>query len=133
MADTPRSQSYLTGTAYRDGQTAGSITPQTMRDLIVTIVPTVQTATSGSSVAMTATMLLINKASGSATAVTLPAAPVTVTQTYTIKDQRGDASTNNITITDPNGALIDGQSSVIINVSRQSLSLVWDGSTWSLV
>lgn len=36
---TPRTQSYLLTTEFQDGQSAGSVTPQRMRDLIVSTVP----------------------------------------------------------------------------------------------
>lgn len=132
MVDTPRSVTYLTGTAFRDGQSVGSITPQALRDFIVTVVPAGQTLTSGASVAMTATLLLVNKTSGSATAVTLPSSPVTFTQTYTVKDQKGDAGTNNITVT-PSSGLIDGQSSFVMNVNYEAVSFVFDGANWSVI
>lgn len=132
MTDTPRSQAYLLGSEFQDGRPQGSITAQNVRDLIITVVPTGAVMTSGSSVLMTTTVLLINKTSGSATAVTLPALPIAYTQTYTIKDQKGDASANNITVA-PFSGLIDGAASYVMNVSRQAASFIFDGTNWSLV
>jgi hypothetical protein len=37
MVDTPRTSAYLTGTAFPDGQAAGSIVPQRMRDFAVSV------------------------------------------------------------------------------------------------
>ena len=39
MADTKRTSADLLANLFQDGQAAGSITPQDMRDLIVTMVP----------------------------------------------------------------------------------------------
>jgi hypothetical protein len=129
---TPRTQSYLLTTEFQDGRAAGSITPQDMRDFIVTAVPTGMTITNGSSITMTTTILRINKGSGSATSVTLPVAPIVDTQTYIIKDQKGDAATNNITIA-PSSGQIDGSASYVMNVNKQSVSLVFDGTNWSII
>jgi|SRR5579859_4279526 len=130
MVDTPRTQAALL-TSSADN-TTGNWTNQNERDFIVTVVPTGATMTSGSSLTMTTTILLINKTSGSATAITLPASPISFTQTYVIKDQKGDAATNNITLT-PSSGLIDGQASFVMNINSQSASLIFDGTNWSLV
>lgn len=131
MADTPRTAAFLLASEFQTGQ-SGTITSQSMRDFIVTVVPTGATLASGASVTMSTAVLLVNKATGSATAVTLPPAPVVFTQTYIIKDQKGDAATNNITVT-PSSGLIDGASSFVMNINRMSISLIFDGTNWSLV
>lgn len=131
MADTPRTQSQLLTADFQDGQT-GTISAQKVRNFVVTVVPTGATMTSGSSITMTTTILRINKTSGSATAVTLPASPITDTQLYIVKDQKGDAATNNITLT-PSSGQIDGSSSFVMNVNKQSVSLNFDGTNWSVV
>jgi hypothetical protein len=41
VTDTPRTAAYLTGTSFVDGQTVGSITPQRVRDFIVTVAPNI--------------------------------------------------------------------------------------------
>lgn len=130
MTDTPRSQAVLI-TAAADN-TTGNYTNQNQRDFIVTVVPTGTTLTSGSSVTMTTTVLLVNKTSGSPTTVTLPASPIVFTQTYIVKDQKGDAATNNITLV-PSSGLIEGASSFVMNVNRMSVSLIFDGTNWNVV
>lgn len=130
MVDTPRTQAALI-TASADN-TTGNYTNQNVRDFIVTVVPTGATFTSGASVTMSTTSLVINKASGSATAVTLPVAPVTWTQTYRIKDGKGDAATNNITVT-PSSGTIDNQASVVMSINGMSLDFAFDGTNWWLV
>lgn len=61
--------------------------------------------------------VLLNKTVGEATTVTLPNAATVVAQGYnygpkTIKDLKGDAQTNNITIVVDGGGTIDGQASL---------------------
>lgn len=90
-----------------------------------------QIVTSGSALTMAGTLMLVNKTVGSATAVTLSpgSLPWVI---YAIKDKKGDAATNNITVSPPSG-LIDGSSSFLINVNFMSVSFVFDGSNWSVV
>lgn len=72
--------------------------------------------------------IIVNKAVGAATAVNLPAnaAPG---QTFIIKDGKGDAAANNITITPPSG-LIDGGASYVIATNKASVMLQFDGVNW---
>lgn len=89
---------------------------------------------SGSSYAISATtdqVLIVNKASGSATALTLPASP-TVGMMYRIKDGKGDAGTNNITIT-PSSGTIDGSANLVINGNYTSVDLVYNGTEWNIL
>lgn len=72
----------------------------------------------------------INKTSGAATTVNLPATPPTGV-TYLIKDCKGDAATNNITIT-PAAGNIDGSSTYVLSNNYASVALVYNGSAWSL-
>lgn len=65
--------------------------------------------------------------------------PVTITvpigilgTVYVIKDCSGDANTNNITIQGTGGQLVDG-STAIINTPYGSLSLIFNGTEWSIV
>lgn len=129
---TPRTQSFLLNSEFQDGQLPNSISPQDLRDFIVTVVPTGQVLTSGSSITMTTTYLGVNKTSGSPTTVTLPSFIPPFTQAATVKDMKGDASVNNITIVPPSG-LIDGQSSFVISTNFGAPSFMPDGVNWSLV
>ena len=59
----------------------------------------------------------INKTTGSATTVQLPAAAARNGLPCIVKDMKGDANTNNITV-EPNGSdTIDGASADVINVN----------------
>ena len=94
------------------------------------VVPT-RTLTSGASTPLSATTdyyLCVNKTTGSATAVTLPASPA-VGLTYRIKDCKGDAASNPITIS--GSVNIDGSASYVLNFAYQSVGLVYNGATWS--
>lgn len=95
-------------------------------------VPTrVVTAAGAVTVSATADYFVcINKTSGAATTVNLPATPPTGV-TYLIKDCKGDAATNNITIT-PAAGNIDGSSTYVLSNNYASVALVYNGSAWSL-
>jgi hypothetical protein len=49
-----------------------------------------------------------------------------------IKDGNGNAAVHNITI-QGNGKLIDGESSLVINVNYSGVSLVYNGSQWNVI
>jgi hypothetical protein len=53
-------------------------------------------------------------------------------QSYIIKDNVGSAATNNITIT-PSGKNIDGAASATINTNYGSLTIVYNGTEWSII
>jgi hypothetical protein len=91
--------------------------------------------TSGASYAINATtdqIVIVNKSIGSATALSLPASPVTG-MVYRIKDGKGDAASHNITITAPSSGTIDGQSSLVINANYAAVDLVYNGTEWNIV
>lgn len=68
----------------------------------------------------------IKKTVGAATAVTGPPSPV-AWQVYTVKDAKGDAATNPITITPASGT-IDGQSTYVIQNNYDSVDFYSDGT-----
>ncbi len=49
-----------------------------------------------------------------------------------IADESGACSTNNITMIDEDGALIDGQPSYIYTVDYSALSFYWTGTFWKV-
>lgn len=81
--------------------------------------------------ATTDQIVIINKTVGSGTALTLPASPV-AGMVYRIKDGKGDAATNNITIT-PAAGTIDGGANLIINANYCAVDLVYNGTEWNIV
>lgn len=75
-------------------------------------------------------IVCINKTTGAATTVNLPSSPSTGDQ-YVIKDCKGDAATNNITVT-PAAGNIDGSSTYILSTARQSIGIFYDGTQWEV-
>ena len=75
--------------------------------------------------------IAVNKATGSATTITLLPLPYTG-QIQIIKDKKGDAATNNITV-NGNGKTIDGASIYAISTNRGSVTLMFDGAAWNIL
>jgi len=74
----------------------------------------------------------INKTVGAATQVTLPPSPA-VGEYVTVKDGKGDAATNNITVIGASSATIDGQSSYVIQANYGAVMLRWNGTEWKVL
>lgn len=94
-----------------------------------------RTITSGASDTVLATDYLIawDKASGSASAESLFACASGIDgKVYVIKDEKGDAATNNITITPVSGT-IEGASNAVLNSNNASVTLQCDASTTNWV
>ena len=104
----------------------------TLQSQLGILVP-VRTVTSGSSVTMLATdgVVRIKKTTGSPTALTLEANPV-LGATHTVKDARGDAAVNPVTISPASGT-IDGASYFVLNTNRQAVTLQFGGDEWSVI
>lgn len=62
----------------------------------------------------------------------IPLASPTTGQKHIIKDSVGSAAANNITVT-PSGKNIDGAASSTINVNYGSITIVYNGSDWSII
>lgn len=82
-------------------------------------------------------IIYVNKTVGQATPVLLPRTPnanLLPNQSYScmIVDAKVDCGVNNITVTDPDGLLINGQPSVVMDTNGQSLSLSRFSSGWSI-
>lgn len=77
------------------------------------------------------TEVIIVGAISSSVTITLPSGP-TAGDTYTVKDQLGNAATNNI-IVSGNGNNIDGETSYTMNANYQSITVVFANGTWSII
>jgi hypothetical protein len=86
------------------------------------------TAAGAVTVAFTDYLVAINKTVGAATTVNLPAAPPAGT-TFRVKDGKGDANTNNITVV-PAAGTIDGAANIVINTAYGHATIGYDGTTW---
>lgn len=95
------------------------------------LVPTI--VTSGASYAMSRnqTLLIINKTVGSATGVTLPATPISG-HVVVVKDGKGDAASNNITIS-PAAGNIDGAGTNVISTNHGSVVFAYNGTQWNVI
>jgi hypothetical protein len=89
----------------------------------------VRVVTAAGNVTMLASdfLLVLNKTVGAATNVTLPTAPI-IGQNVIIKDGKGDALTNNITVL---GA-IDGGTSFVLTQAYQAIDLIYTGTVWAI-
>ena len=77
---------------------------------------TLVTAGSTYNMLTTDTLILVDKTIGSPTSIVVPlAGSMAFPFPVTIKDGKGDAATNNITLTFTGGQLVDGQSSLVID------------------
>jgi hypothetical protein len=84
-------------------------------------------------VAATDRYVVINKTSGAATQVTLPAAPTTG-RIITVKDGKGDAATNAITVkATQNIDNVLGATGIVLNLAFSSVDLIYNGTNWSVV
>ncbi len=93
----------------------------------------VRTVTAGASYASVANdgVIIVDKTVGSATAITLKANPI-VGDRQTVVDGKGDAGTNNITITAASGN-INGAASVVINADRETIEFIRGESEWKIL
>lgn len=90
----------------------------------------VVTAAGAVSVALSDYTVIVNKTVAAATTVNLSAASSGFE--YVIKDGKGDAATNNITIV-PASGLIDGAANKVINVNFGWARIITDGTNWFTV
>lgn len=81
--------------------------------------------------AVTDHIIVTNMASASAVTVNLPASP-TAGQELVIKDGKGDAATNNVTIT-PAAGNIDGAATLVLSTNYGRAKLIYNGTEWSQI
>lgn len=93
--------------------------------------PRVVTAAGAVTVTTADYIVVVNKTVGAATTVNLPGSPV-AGQTFIIKDGKGDAATNNITIT-PAAGNIDGSATYVVNTNYASVTVVYNGTEWNII
>ena len=74
---------------------------------------------------------MVNKTVGAATQVNLPASPATG-RVLIVKDGKGDAGSNNITVSG-NGKNIDGAASVTISSNYGVSRVVYNGTQYNVI
>lgn len=77
--------------------------------------------------------LVIKRASGLATAVTLPAMPAGIFRTVFIKDGKGDATTNNITISPVSGNIDGSSAPYVIENNYGAVMFFYNGVEWEVI
>lgn len=95
------------------------------------LTPNIQTAAGAYTVGTTETLIIINKSVGASTTVTLPASPNTG-RVLIIKDGKGDAAANNITVAG-NGKNIDGSANLTISTNYGVSRIVFNGTIWNVI
>lgn len=114
-------------TSYVTTAAAGS----DIRPLLYASSVRVITAAGAITAANTDVYICVNKTTGAASAVTLFASPTTG-YVLTVLDCKGDAATNNITIT-PAAGNIDGSGTFVINANYGTWQAVYTGTIWKTV
>lgn len=89
------------------------------------------TASGAVTVAHLDDIIIVNKTVGAATTVNLPANPLKGRE-YIIKDGKGDAGANNITITPASGN-IDGSATYVISSNYGKAKVMYNGTQWNVV
>jgi hypothetical protein len=89
------------------------------------------TAAGAVTVATTDDVVIVNKTTGATTIVNLPSSPTTG-QCFYIKDGKGDAATNNITVT-PAAGNIDGSATAVINTAYGYMLVIYNGTQWNII
>ena len=92
----------------------------------------VTTVSSGSSYTATTSnyIIIVNKSSGSPTTITLPEQPA-IGQVIIVKDGKGDAAANPITVSSAAGK-IDGAAKYVLRTNYQAAQFVYHGAGWAV-
>ena len=118
----------------QSGATA-STTPAAIKTYVLgsgNVISTIRVVTAAGAVTVTTAdyVVVVNKAVGAATAVALPAGVTGLR--FVIKDGKGDAGANNITIS-PAAGTIDGAATNVISTNYGSRELIYNGTQWNVI
>ena len=118
----------------QSGGTA-STTPAAIKTYVTgsgNVISTIRVVTAAGGVTVTTAdyVVVVNKSVGAATAVTLPAGVTGLR--FVIKDGKGDAGANNITI-NPAAGNIDGAATNVISTNYDSRELIYNGTQWNVI
>jgi len=122
----------LSGNTVQDFIETGTVKATGIRNMTMTRdKPRIVTAAGAITVNSYDHVIFANKTVGAATTVNLPASP-TAGDEYIIKDAKGDAGANNITIT-PAAGTIDGSGTLVISTNYGKARIVYSGTEWNQV
>ena len=119
------------------GTTTGAVTIGNSANKVILgggmVTAAVRVVTAAGAITVTANdyAIVVNKTVGAATTVNLFASPATGT-TIIIKDGKGDAGTNAITVT-PAAGTIDGSATYVIGNKYGSITLVYNSTEWNVI
>jgi hypothetical protein len=114
-------------TAYTDAAVSALDYTKAKSVSVITAVGAV-TVTTGMNI------VILNKTSGAATTVNLPSGSSSGTgKMFVVKDGKGDAATNNITVTPNGGDTIDGGSTYVLNTNYEAATFIWNGTQWNII
>lgn len=77
-------------------------------------------------------VVLMNKATGGTSATALPVYPIFGREVI-VKDNKGDAGTNAVTVTTNDGSTIDGAASSVISTNYGSKRFRYNGNAWNVI
>lgn len=77
-------------------------------------------------------VVMMNKTVGATTTITLPATAC-LGRYIVVKDIKGDAFTNNISVVVSGGGLIDSFTSFNLTQDYQSLTFIFNGTSWNII
>lgn len=75
---------------------------------------------------------IVNLTSPGPASVVLPANPPVGTE-FIVKDGKGDAETNNITITVSGSGTMDGDTSQVINIDYEAYRFIYNGTEYNII
>lgn len=78
-------------------------------------------------------VLVVNKATGAATAVALDSGLNFTGSEIIVKDGKGDAGSNNITITPGDSKTVDGGGTYVISTNYGRVRLIYNGTEWNVL
>lgn len=134
MVDTIRTKNILLTTMFQDGQAPSSITPQDMRDFIISIpMLSLEIITvTGNTILTPDNGTVLVDASAASLTITLPSAIDFPNKVYNIKKIDSSAG-KTVTIDGAASQTIDGQLTQIISTQWTSVTIQSNGANWFIL
>jgi hypothetical protein len=97
---------------------------------VSTLLPVTITTESSHTVLYNEQVILVNRTTSASTTIVLPNTGNVAGKQIKVKDAKGDAATNNITVNVNGGGNIDGSTSYVINTNYGKSTFIWNGIQW---